>query len=384
VAIQSAAAGAREVEPVSASAEAAAPLVRIEGLSKRFDGVAAVDGVTLSIGRGELFSLLGGSGCGKTTLLRLLAGFERPDGGRVLLDGVDMAGVPPYARPVNMMFQSYALFPHMSVAQNVAFGLRQERAPAPERRRRVADMLELVQLVGFDARRPHQLSGGQRQRVALARSLVKRPKLLLLDEPLAALDRKLREQTQLELMRIQSQVGITFIVVTHDQEEAMTMSSRIGVMDAGRIVQVGTPAQIYEAPASRFVAGFVGTINLFEARFVRDDAGRAVLACPEAGTELMTAHPLGAVPGAAVCVAVRPEKLRLSHTPTGVGANRVGGVIQDIAYLGGLSTYHVLLDRGMVLRVMVPNLDRRPASGLAVGARVEVSWSPDAAVVLSE
>jgi putrescine transport system ATP-binding protein len=384
VSIQTVTTGAGDLEQAADAADADAPLVRIEAVSKHFDGVAAVDRVSLSIGRGELFSLLGGSGCGKTTLLRLLAGFERADGGRILLDGVDMTDVPPYQRPLNMMFQSYALFPHMTVAQNVAFGLRQDGVRAAERRRRVGEALELVQLVGFDQRRPHQLSGGQRQRVALARSLVKRPKLLLLDEPLAALDKKLREQTQLELVRIQSQVGITFVMVTHDQEEAMTMSTRIGVMRAGRIVQIGTPAEIYESPASRFVADFVGTINLFEARFVRDDAGRAVLSCPEAGTELMIGRPLGAVPGAAICVAVRPEKLRLAREPTGIGANRASGVIQDIAYLGGLSTYHVRLDRGIVLRVTTPNLDRRAASGLAVGARVEISWSPDAAVVLTE
>jgi len=375
------------IEVPSTAAPAApmvAPLVRIEGVTKRFDGVVAVDRVDLTVGRGELFSLLGASGCGKTTLLRLLAGFERADAGRILLDGVDMADVPPYERPVNMMFQSYALFPHMTVAQNVAFGLRQDRVAPPERRRRVAEALELVQLVGFDARRPHQLSGGQRQRVALARSLVKRPKVLLLDEPLAALDRKLREQTRLELVRIQKQVGVTFVMVTHDQEEAMTMSTRVGVMHAGRLVQVGTPAEVYETPASRFVADFVGTANLFEARFVRDDAGRAVLVCPDAGTELMTARALGAAAEAAVYLAVRPEKLRLSRAATGVGANRVAGVVQDVAYLGGLSTYHVRLERGMVLRATAPNLEGRGAAGLGIGERVEVSWSPDAIVVLGE
>jgi putrescine transport system ATP-binding protein len=282
-----------------------------------------------------------------------------------------------------MMFQSYALFPHMTVAQNVAFGLRQDRVRAAERRRRVAEALELVQLIGLDKRRPHQLSGGERQRVALARSLVKRPKLLLLDEPLAALDRKLRDQTQLELVRIQRQVGITFVMVTHDQEEAMTMSTRIGVMQAGRIVQIGTPAEIYESPASRFVADFVGTINLFEARFVRDDAGRAVLTCA-AACELSTARPLGAVAGASIAVGIRPEKLRLSRETTGIGVNRAVGVIEDVAYLGGLSTYHVRLNRGMMLRATAPNLDRRAVAGFAAGTRVEVSWSADAAVVLRE
>jgi putrescine transport system ATP-binding protein len=361
----------------------AAPVVEIDGVTKRFDGALAVDRVSLQIGRGELFSLLGGSGCGKTTLLRMIAGFERPDAGRIVIDGVDMADVPPYARPVNMMFQSYALFPHMSVAHNVAFGLRQDGVPARERRARVAEALELVQLVGFDDRRPHQLSGGQRQRVALARSLVKRPKLLLLDEPLAALDRKLREQTQRELVRIQAQVGITFVMVTHDQEEAMTMSSRIGVMQAGRIVQVGAPGEVYESPASRFVADFVGSINLFEARFVRNDAGRAVLTCAAAGAELMIAQPLAAAPDRAVCVAVRPEKLRLSREALRVGANRVAGVVEDVAYLGGQSVYHVRLERGMTLRAAAPHVDRR-GGGLAVGDRVEVSWSPDAAVALLE
>ena len=363
--------------------DAGAPLIEIEGVSKSFDGVPAVDDVSLVIRRGELFSLLGGSGCGKTTLLRLLGGFERLDAGRILIDGVDMADVPPYARPVNMMFQSYALFPHMSVAQNVGFGLRQDGVPAAERGRRVAEALELVQLVGFDARKPHQLSGGQRQRVALARSLIKRPKLLLLDEPLAALDRKLREQTQLELVRIQSQVGITFVLVTHDQEEAMTLSIRIGVMQAGRIAQVGTPGEVYEQPASRFVADFVGAINLFEARFVRNDAGRAVLVCGAAGAELMAAQPIDAVADDAVCIAVRPEKLRLSRDVVGVGANRVVGTVQDVAYLGGQSIYHVRLDRGLMVRAAAPNLDRR-GGGFAVGERVEVSWSPDAAVALAE
>ncbi|MBI3512631.1 MAG: ABC transporter ATP-binding protein [Proteobacteria bacterium] len=364
--------------------DADTPVIEIDGVAKSFDGVPAVDDVSLVIRRGELFSLLGGSGCGKTTLLRLIGGFERPDTGRILIDGTDMADVPPYARPVNMMFQSYALFPHMTVAQNVGFGLRQDGVSASERRRRVAEALELVQLVGLDARKPHQLSGGQRQRVALARSLVKQPKLLLLDEPLAALDRKLREQTQLELVRIQSQVGITFVMVTHDQEEAMTMSTRIGVMQAGRIVQIGAPGEIYESPVSRFVADFIGAINLFEARFVRNDAGRAVLVCAAAGAELMVGQPIAAAAGDVVCIGVRPEKLRLSRDAVGLGANRVAGIIQDVAYLGGQSVYHVRLDRGLVVRAAAPNLDRRGGAGLAVGERVEVSWSPDAAVALSE
>jgi len=356
-------------------------LVRIDALTKRFDGVAAVDGVSLSIRRGELFALLGGSGCGKTTLLRLLAGFERPDAGRILLDGEDMSAVPPYERPVNMMFQSYALFPHMSVADNVGFGLRQDRLPAAERRRRVAEALELVQLAGLEARRPHQLSGGQRQRVALARSLVKRPKLLLLDEPLAALDKKLREQTQLELARIQRQVGITFVLVTHDQEEAMTMSTRIGVMRAGSVVQIGTPGEIYETPASRFVADFIGSINLFEAHVVRVEGERSVLAASALGAELMAARALAV--GATVTLGVRPEKLEISHQPLMPNLNRLSGVIRDVAYLGGQSSYHVALDGAeLVVRVTLPNLERRAGARFAAGERVHVGWRPEAAVVL--
>ncbi len=358
--------------------DATAPLVSIQNVTKRFDGTLAVDGVSLAIGAGELFALLGGSGCGKTTLLRLLAGFERADGGRIVLDGVDMADVPPYARPVNMMFQSYALFPHMTVAQNVAFGLRQDGVPGPERARRVAEALELVQLVGLDRRKPHQLSGGERQRVALARSLVKRPKLLLLDEPLAALDKKLREQTQLELVRIQRQVGITFVMVTHDQDEAMTMATRIGVMDAGRLVQVGTPGEIYEAPASRFVAGFVGSVNLFDAEVVRVDGTRALLRCAEA--ELVVAPATGLAAGAWVCVAVRPEKLTLSGTA--LVDNSLAGVVQDVAYKGSQSSYHVRLASGRVVHVTAANVERQAAPGPAIGDDVHVGWRPEAAVVL--
>jgi putrescine transport system ATP-binding protein len=365
------------------AAARAEPLVRIDSVVKRFDGVPAVDRVSLEIGRGELFALLGGSGCGKTTLLRLLAGFERPDAGRILVDGVDMADVPPFLRPLNMMFQSYALFPHMSVAQNVAFGLRQDKVAAAERRRRVAEALELVQLVGFDARKPHQLSGGQRQRVALARSLVKRPKLLLLDEPLAALDKKLREQTQLELMRIQHQVGITFVMVTHDQDEAMTMATRIGVMQAGRIVQIGTPSEIYEAPVSRFVADFVGTINLFEANVTRIEVGCAVLACAEVGAEFAVAPVAGLAVGAVVCLAVRPEKLLLSRDAAEAAENSASGVVEAIAYQGNQSNYHVRLAGGKTVRVMAANVTRRAAPRVTIGDAVHVSWRADAALVLA-
>ena len=361
----------------------AAPVVEIDGVTKRFDGALAVDRVSLQIGRGELFSLLGGSGCGKTTLLRMIAGFERPDAGRIVIDGVDMADVPPYARPVNMMFQSYALFPHMSVAHNVAFGLRQDGVPARERRARVAEALELVQLVGFDDRRPHQLSGGQRQRVALARSLVKRPKLLLLDEPLAALDRKLREQTQRELVRIQAQVGITFVMVTHDQEEAMTMSSRIGVMQAGRIVQVGAPGEVYDSPASRFVADFIGAVNLLAARAVAIAAEGLVLESAAVGT-LVTEPVAGVAVGDAVTVALRPEKIALGLAPPETPHNRAAGTVREVAYLGGLSLYRVELGNGIVLRATLPNAARLTTPVFARGQSVHLSWSPSCVMVLTE
>src|SRR6185369_12511670 len=265
---------------------AAKPYIRIEHVTKKFGEFVAVNNVSLNIYRGELFSLLGGSGCGKTTLLRMLAGFETPTGGKIYIDGVDMAGIPPYDRPTNMMFQSYALFPHMTVEQNVSFGLKQDKYPESEIKQRVSQMLDMVQLTPFAKRKPHQLSGGQRQRVALARSLVKQPKLLLLDEPLGALDKKLREATQFELVNIQEQLGVTFIVVTHDQEEAMTLSSRIGVMNAGQIVQTGTPQEIYEFPNSRFVADFIGSVNLFEGVVTEDEPEYVRIESPAAGGTL--------------------------------------------------------------------------------------------------
>ncbi len=288
------------------------PHLSVERVTKSFGTVAAVDDVSLAVGSGEFFALLGPSGCGKTTLLRLLAGFEAPDTGRILIDGIDMTGVPPYARPVNMMFQSYALFPHMSVAQNVGFGLRQEGLAKTAIGQRVAAMLDLVQMGDFAARKPSELSGGQKQRVALARALVKEPKLLLLDEPLAALDRKLREQTQFELVRIQEQVGVTFIVVTHDQAEAMTMASRIAVMDAGRLRQIGSPSEVYEAPNSRFVADFIGAVNLLSGSSREIAAGQLVIDTPTAGTLRVVG---AAVPGATVTIALRPEKISLAREP---------------------------------------------------------------------
>ena len=363
------------------TASSPAPYLRIERVVKRYapGGAAAVDDVSLDIARGEFFALLGPSGCGKTTLLRLLAGFERPDEGRILIDGADMAGVPPYARPVNMMFQSYALFPHMTVAQNVGFGLRQDGLPRREIQTRVAGMLELVKLGRLASRKPHQLSGGERQRVALARALVKEPKLVLLDEPLAALDRKLREETRFELVRIQQRVGITFLMVTHDQEEAMSMASRLAVMSQGRIVQLGTPQEVYETPADRFVADFIGTVNLFTGHVAGVDGGRLLVYCPDAGALLTVEHE--AMPtGKDLAVALRPEKIALDAAPVGSGPNRLAGRIAAIAYRGEASSYEIELATGKMLRATVPNTKRR-AAPFAVGQSVGLVFEPGACVV---
>ncbi len=371
----------------------AAGYVQLLGLTKRFGGVLAVDAVSLSIARGEIFCLLGASGSGKTTLLRMLAGLESPDAGRLLLDGEDITEVPPYRRPLNMMFQSYALFPHLSVERNVAFGLEQERLPRAEIRRRVGVILEMVRMGGLAQRKPHQLSGGQRQRVALARALVKRPKLLLLDEPLAALDRKLREHTQFELLNVQKELGVTFIVVTHDQEEAMTLATHIGVMDQGRIVQVGTPRQIYQRPATRFVAGFIGSVNLLDGRVIERGDGHARLHCEELPAPLLLewpcrrGEPTGVDGGpelavaAELWVALRPEQLRLSRAAPAQPHNWARGVIGEIAYLGDLSVYLVRLPGGRELRVTLTNSSRGMAADLARDAPVYVSWDADSAVV---
>jgi putrescine transport system ATP-binding protein len=372
------------LEPWQDPAEA--PYVRIEKITKKFGDFVAVDDVSLNIYRREFFSLLGGSGSGKTTLLRMLAGFETPTKGRIYIDGADMSDIPPYERPVNMMFQSYALFPHMTVEQNVAFGLKQDRVPAAEIRSRVSDMLDLVQLGRFAKRKPHQLSGGQRQRVALARSLVKRPKLLLLDEPLGALDRKLREQTQFELVNIQEQVGITFIVVTHDQEEAMTMSTRIAVMRDGWIAQTGTPAEIYEYPNSRYVAGFIGQANIFEGLLAEDEPDHVLIASEEAGCDLYVDHGISAAAGTRVWVAVRPEKMALSKVPPeGVpGRNMAPGRVKEIAYLGNLSNYLVELRSGKQVRVTTPNVNRMTELPITWEDEVHVHWPPHAGVVLTQ
>ncbi len=360
----------------------AQPYVRIENVTKMFGDFTAVDSVSLEIYQAEVFCLLGGSGCGKSTLLRMLAGFETPTSGRVLIDGVDMAGIPPYERPTNMMFQSYALFPHMSVENNVAFGLKQDGVPAAEIQKRVGEMLELVKLEPFARRKPHQLSGGQRQRVALARSLIKQPKLLLLDEPLGALDKKLREETQFELINIQEELGVTFIVVTHDQEEAMTISSRIGVMDAGEIVQTGTPSEIYEYPNSRFVADFIGSVNVFEGRIVEHESDHVRIESEDAGCPIYIDHGVSAVSGARVWVAVRPEKIDITHDKPAQQDNCVSATVDEIAYMGNQSIYHVLLESGKKLRVTRPNQTRTATDSITWEDKVFVSWHPSSAVVL--
>jgi putrescine transport system ATP-binding protein len=360
----------------------ATPYVRIERVSKSFGDFKAVDDVSLNIYRGEIFCLLGASGCGKTTLLRMLGGFETPTSGRIFIDGEDMTGVPPYERPVNMMFQSYALFPHMTVEQNVAFGLKQDRLPKAEIAERVATMLELVKLGSFAKRKPHQLSGGQRQRVALARSLVKRPKLLLLDEPLGALDKKLREHTQFELIGLQDKLGVTFLVVTHDQEEAMTLASRIGVMDHGEIVQAGTPTEIYEFPSSKFVADFVGTVNIFEGKLIEDEPEYVRIASEELGGTIYVSHGISAAPEAIVWAAVRPEKIFMSTAPPEGTDNVVRGAVQDIAYLGDLSIYLVKLPTGKVVRVTQPNTSRH-AEAITWEQQVYLCWDASSPVVVT-
>jgi putrescine transport system ATP-binding protein len=355
--------------------------IRIENVTKRFGTFVAVNNVSLRVFKGEIFCLLGGSGCGKTTLLRMLAGFEQPSSGSVYIDGQDMAGIPPYERPVNMMFQSYAIFPHMTVAGNVAFGLEQERLARGEIDRRVAEILDIVKLSEYAKRKPHQLSGGQRQRVALARSLVKRPKLLLLDEPLGALDRKLREHTQFELLSIQEKLGVTFVVVTHDQEEAMTLSSRVGVMNRGEIVQVGTPRQIYEFPGSRFVADFIGSVNLFEGQLTEDEQDHVRVQCEELSAPVYVDHGMSAPPLALCWVAVRPEKIVLTRDrPAGVD-NWAHGTINDIAYLGDMSVFVVKLDSGREVRVTQSNRTRKSDEQFAWDEAVYLTWDASSPVV---
>jgi putrescine transport system ATP-binding protein len=375
--------------PVPQAAAFDIPLLRFEAVVKKFGAVRAVDGVSFDIWAAEFFALLGPSGCGKTTLLRMLAGFETPDEGRILLNGNDIARVLPHQRPVNMMFQNYALFPHLSVRENIAFGLKRARMAPPEIDARVAEMVALVKLEGLEKRRPDQLSGGQKQRVALARSLARRPQVLLLDEPLAALDKKLRESTQAELMALQQRLGMTFIIVTHDQEEAMTMADRIGVMNQGRLEQVARPRELYEAPNSRWIAEFVGDVNMFEGQVGPGEAGRLAVTTRDAGTIIVT-EPRQPITKAIVSVAIRPEKIKLSKrgpVSDAVSAhaiNRLEGVVTDVSYLGGLTTYKIKLETGAVVRSSMANTARLDIDAYGASHRVVAWFTPDDCVVLEQ
>ena len=364
-----------------------APFIKIEGITKTFGRFTAVDQVDLEIFRGELFCLLGASGCGKTTLLRILAGLETPTSGQIWIDGVDITQLPAYERPVNMMFQSYALFPHMNVEQNVAYGLKRDGIPKKEIGERVDQMLTMVELLGFAKRKPHQLSGGERQRVALARALVKRPKVLLLDEPLAALDKRLREQTQFELMRIQEQLGVTFIVVTHDQEEAMTLSTRIAVMNEGRFIQVAPPTELYENPDNRFIASFIGSVNLFAGHTLTRNNNLYTIALNKHDLQCQVEHAQHLDNGSPIWIAVRPEKITISTTPlASEELNQLMGTVDDIAYTGNLSTYRIKTQSGDIVEVTHPNQSRSRGSQLIADwdDTVYLHWISADSVLLSE
>ncbi|MFC3726637.1 ABC transporter ATP-binding protein [Neoaquamicrobium sediminum] len=361
----------------------AKPYISFERVTKRFGDFTAVNDLSLEIYEREFFALLGASGCGKSTLLRMLAGFEEPTSGRILLEGQDLRGIPPYRRPVNMMFQSYALFPHMTVEANIAFGLKQDGMSKADIASRVAEMLKLVKLEQFAKRKPHQLSGGQRQRVALARSVAKRPKVLLLDEPLGALDKKLREETQFELMDLQQELGLTFVVVTHDQEEAMTMADRIAIMDKGQVMQVATPAEVYEAPSSRFVADFVGNVNMLEGT-VAELSDNAATITGASGARIRVENAGEATEGSSVAFAIRPEKIKVSSKPPADGATNVmEGEIWDLAYLGDMTVYHVKLSDGQVVKASALNSARTMDDPLSWHDRAWISFAPDAGVVLT-
>jgi putrescine transport system ATP-binding protein len=366
----------------------AKPFIRIDKVTKKFGDFTAVDNVSLDIFKGELFALLGGSGCGKTTLLRMLAGFEMPSDGRIHLDGQDMTDIPPYERPMNMMFQSYALFPHMTVEKNVGYGLKHETMTASQRKDRVKELLDLVQLTPLAGRKPHQLSGGQRQRVALARALAKQPKVLLLDEPLGALDKKLREQTQFELINIQDKLGVTFIVVTHDQEEAMTLASRIAVMDRGVIRQIGTPTEIYEFPKTRFVADFIGSINIFDGEVKSASKNRVTVTAPGLGGNVTVDHASKIANGTKVAIAVRPEKIAIERKKPGTKAadNAIAGKVVDLGYFGKDSLYRVKLASGAMVRVNAVNNKRAgEADRVAVWEDdVWLTFAPSSVIILAE
>ena len=358
------------------------PYIQIENVTKKFGDFTAIDHLNLDIYKNEFFSLLGPSGCGKTTLLRMLAGFEKVTEGRILLDGEDISEIPPHLRPINMMFQSYALFPHMTVEKNIAFGLKQDNLPPHEINQRVEEMLELVELSDFAKRKPNQLSGGQSQRVALARSLAKRPKLLLLDEPLGALDKRLREQTQFELMDIQEKLEVTFVIVTHDQEEAMTVSSRIGVMDSGNLIQVATPTEIYEAPVNKDVADFIGDVNILRGIYKGQNDVGTQLHSDDSDSIVFATQEVGASTGDEMWFAIRPEKLEISKKKPKNQHNILKGSIEDIAYGGSFSTYHVRLDSGRILKAIRANRVRTEEHHLTWEDKVYLHWQPHSAVVL--
>jgi len=361
---------------------AGAAYLQIQNVVKDFGGGAvAVDHVSIDIAKGEIFALLGSSGCGKTTLLRMLAGFETPTSGRIILNGQDLKDLPPYQRPINMMFQSYALFPHLTVWDNIAFGLKREACPKDEVAARVEAMLKLVQLGKYAKRKPHQLSGGQQQRVALARSLAKKPQLLLLDEPLGALDKKLREETQIELVNIIEEVGVTCVMVTHDQEEAMTMASRIAVMSEGSILQIGAPHDIYETPATRFVADFIGNVNLMDGTLSSDNPDHVIIDCPDC--QHYVGHGITGTLGMDVSVALRPEKITLAREEPSEPYNRVKGKIRDLAYFGSFTVYRLELATGALLKVSMSNTQRHPNDELTWGDDVWAHWSDTAQVVLT-
>lgn len=364
----------------------AKPYVVVKHINKTFDdGRVAVNDVSFSIYKGELFSLLGRSGCGKTTLLRMLAGFEKPTSGRIYIDGIDMTDIPPHKRPVSMVFQSYALFPHMTVEQNVAFGLKQDGLPKDEIKERVYQYLDLVQMASHAKRKPNQLSGGEKQRVALARSLVKHPKLVLLDEPMAALDKKLRERTQLELVNIQDKVGVTFIMVSHDQEEAMTMSTRISLMHEGRILQIGTPTEMYEYPNSRYVANFIGTVNIFDGMVIESTSDHVIVQSETLGNNMYIGYSASAPIGANVHVAIRPEKVKISKELTRSSSefNWTQGIVQDIVYLGDVSIYYVKLNSGKIALSTVTNTVRAAERQIQWDDKVFLSWNPENGIVLT-
>ena len=358
------------------------PYIQIENVTKKFGDFTAIDNLNLDIYKNEFFSLLGTSGCGKTTLLRMLAGFEKVTNGRILLDGEDISEIPPHLRPINMMFQSYALFPHMTVEKNIAFGLKQDNLPPNEINQRVEEMLQLVELTDFAKRKPNQLSGGQSQRVALARSLAKRPKLLLLDEPLGALDKRLREQTQFELMDIQEKLEVTFVIVTHDQEEAMTVSSRIGVMDSGNLIQVATPTEIYEAPVNKDVADFIGDVNILRGIYKGQNDVGTQLHSDDSDSIVFATQEVGASTGDEMWFAIRPEKLEISKKKPTDQHNILNGRIEDIAYGGSFSTYHVRLDNGRILKAIRANRVRTEEHHLTWEDEVYLHWAPHSAVVL--